>query len=524
MDRRTFLKNTGRGAAAVWLGSALASCTRGSSTTLPSAAPTETAPAGGIDWGQLRARLRGRLATRGAPGFGASAELYNTRFDSIHPMAIARCRSAADVAACILFARSNDVPIAVRSGGHSYAGYSTGRGLVIDVTRMNRVAVDPSAGTASVGAGARLVDMYSTLASAGVLVPGGSCPTVGIAGLTLGGGIGVLGRKYGLTCDNLRSVEIVAANGDVLSCNESRDADLFWACRGGGGGNFGVATSFTFGTHPAGALSLFTLAWDWAAAPDVLSAWMDWMRNAPDELWSNCLLLPTDAGSGASGSTPSCRVTGVYVGDTDALARSVAALVARAPAPSFRFIGLPGSFLHAMFVEAGCDNLSVAQCHLPSQNPAGVLKRDTFAAKSDFADELIAAGGVAVLVDAVEQRQRSSDLAGGGISIDAWGGAINRIPPPATAFVHRSALCSVQYTAEWDPGAPGAIVDANLEWLRRTHSGMRPFVSGFAYQNYIDPTLANWEHAYYGSNLGRLAAIKRTHDPDRVFSFPQAIP
>jgi FAD/FMN-containing dehydrogenase len=347
---------------------------------------------------------------------------------------------------------------------------------------------------------------------------------VGIAGLTLGGGIGVLGRKYGLTCDNLRAVELVTANGDVLSCDESRNADLFWACRGGGGGNFGVATKFTFGARPAAALSLFTLAWGWAAAPAVVSAWMDWTLDAPDELWSNCLLLPTDAGSGASGSTPSCRVTGVYVGDTDALARSVAALVARAPAPSSRFIGLPGSFLHAMLVEAGCDSLSVAQCHLPSQNPAGVLKRDTFAAKSDLADEPIAAGGVAVLVDAVEQRQGSRDLAGGGISIDAWGGAINRVPPSATAFVHRSALCSVQYTAEWDQRAPGAIVDANLEWLRRTHGGMRPFVSGFAYQNYIDPTLANWEHAYYGSNLARLSAVKRAHDPDRVFRFPQAIP
>jgi FAD/FMN-containing dehydrogenase len=414
MDRRTFLKNFGRSAASVWLGSALASCTGGSPTTPPSGGPTGTAPSGGIDWAELRARLRGTVATRGAPGFREAAELFNTRFDSIHPAAIARCRSAADVAACIRFARDHDVPIAVRSGGHSYAGYSTGRGLVIDVARMNRVAVDPSTGTASVGAGARLVDMYSTLASAGVLVPGGSCPTVGIAGLTLGGGIGVVGRKYGLTCDNLHSVQMVTADGSVLTCDESSNADLFWACRGGGGGNFGVATRFTFGTHPATALSLFTLAWDWTSAPAVLAAWMDWMLDAPDELWSNCLLLPTDGGPGPSGSAPSCRVTGVYVGETDALARSVAALVARTPAPSSRFIGLPGSFLHAMLVEAGCGDLSVAQCHLPSQNPAGVLKRDTFAAKSDFADEPIAAGGVAVLVDAVEQRQRSSDLTGAG--------------------------------------------------------------------------------------------------------------
>ncbi|MDP9223144.1 MAG: FAD-dependent oxidoreductase, partial [Actinomycetota bacterium] len=340
--------------------------------------------------------------TRGAPGFRADAELFNTRFDSIHPAAIAHCRSAADVAACILFARSHNVPIAARSGGHSYAGYSTGRGLVIDVTPMNQVSVDPNAGSAAVGAGTRLVDMYSRLAGAGVLVPSGSCPTVGIGGLTLGGGIGVLGRKYGLTCDNLRSVEIVTANGDVLSCDETHNADLFWACRGGGGGNFGVATRFVFGTHRATALSLFTLVWAWPAAPAVVSAWMDWMQAAPDELWSNCLLLPTDGGPAASGATPSCRVTGVYVGDTDALARNVAALTAVTPAPSSRFIGLPSSVLHVMLVEAGCDNLSVAQCHLPSQNPAGVLKRDTFAAKSDFADEPIAAGGIGVLVDAVE--------------------------------------------------------------------------------------------------------------------------
>ena len=149
----------------------------------------------------------------------------------------------------IAFVRAHDLPIAARSGGHSYAGYSTGTGLVCDVTAMHRVTVNGAAGTATVGAGARLIDLYAALAPHGVCVPGGSCPTVGIAGLTLGGGQGVVGRRFGLTCDVLTSLQVVTAAGDLLTCDANEHADLYWACRGGGGGNFGVATSFTFATQ-----------------------------------------------------------------------------------------------------------------------------------------------------------------------------------------------------------------------------------------------------------------------------------
>src|SRR5690606_9756418 len=154
------------------------------------------------------------------------------------------CKTPQDVRECIDFARLSKTPIHMRSGGHSYAGWSTGPGLVIDVSRMNQVRVDAGSTIATIGAGAKLIDVYDGLAAQGRTLPGGSCPTVGIAGLTLGGGISMLGRAYGMTCDNLLEAEIVTANGKILTCDAKRHPDLFWACRGGGGGNFGIATSF----------------------------------------------------------------------------------------------------------------------------------------------------------------------------------------------------------------------------------------------------------------------------------------
>ena len=179
-----------------------------------------------------------------------SKRLFDPRFDSLHPAGIAYCRNPHDVATCLAFVRKFGVPVAARCGGHSYAGWSSTSGLIIDVTRMSGVNVSGS--TATVGAGTRLIDFYNGLAAHGRGVPGGSCPTVGIAGLTLGGGVGVVSRAYGLTSDNVQSLQIVTADGQVRTCNSSQNSDLFWACRGGGGGNFGVVTSFTFRTHPVG--------------------------------------------------------------------------------------------------------------------------------------------------------------------------------------------------------------------------------------------------------------------------------
>lgn len=213
---------------------------------------------------------------------------------------------------------------------------------------MRSVSVDP-AGTAVIGAGARLIDVYAALAAHGRALPAGSCPTVGIAGLTLGGGVGVLSRSYGLTADRVQQVELVTADGTLHRADAGTDPDLFWASRGGGGGNFGVATSFTVSTVPAPALTTFSLNWPWAAAADVLAGWQQWAPPAPDEIWSTLLLLAHPANAP---QTPVVRVSGVCVGSATHTASLVDGLVrAVGSPPSSRRSSTPNDILAAMLLE-----------------------------------------------------------------------------------------------------------------------------------------------------------------------------
>jgi FAD/FMN-containing dehydrogenase len=447
----------------------------------------------------------------------ANAKLvYDLRFEAATPAAIAYCASPTDVQRTIDFARRHAITPTPRCGGHSYAGYSTGSGLIIDVTPMNRVLVSGS--TARVDAGTRLIDLYSAVASAGVLVPGGSCPTVGIAGLALGGGVGVLGRKYGLTADAIEEVTVVTADARVLRAGPTREPDLYWACRGGGGGNFGVVTSFHLATHPIPPLALFTLEFPWAAAGELFGAWTHWIAKAPDELWSNCLLL-----SGGIGGLVA-RSTGVYVGDTGALSGLVNELVsAVGTTPTTNFVGAD-TYLRAMFVEAGCADLTLAACHLSAPGSAGTLARSAFAAKSAYFAKTPPPAGIDAITAAVERFHSELPELGGGLAFDGLGGAINAVASDATAFVHRDALCQLQMSGTWGSGTDSSTAASVHRWLEQTAASLAPYTNGGAYQNYIDPTLADWQHAYYGTNLRRLKSIRRRYDPDAVFNFAQAIP
>ena len=516
VPRRQFLSLCTLGAIPVWL----AACQSephpvGKAET----ATPRPAPLGTADWAVLAGSLQGTLVRPGSPDYATARQLFDPQFDSVLPAGIAYCGTPSDIRTCLAFAERFGVDVAARSGGHSYGGYSTSTGLVLDVSRMNAVSVDAGAQTATVGAGARLIDVYSALARAGLALPAGSCPTVGVAGLTLGGGVGVLGRKFGLTCDSLLSAQVCAADGRMLTCSNDQESDLFWALRGGGGGNFGVVTSLTFRAYPIEALSIFTLDWAWDRAAGVVDAWQRWAPGAPDELWSNCLLLAS-AGTEAS---PLIRVNGVYVGEITSLQPLLYQLTKQIGAdPSSRYIA-PAGVLDTMLIEANCAGLSVAACHLPSQNPAGQLTRETFGAKSDYFDTLMPASAIEKLLSAIAERQGSSELGAGFITLDASGGAINRVDPAATAFVHRNALFSAQYYATWAAGDSAAVVAANHGWLTDTWQAMRPYVSGSAYQNYIDPDLAGWQIAYYGSNWPRLQRIKAAYDPSDVFHFAQSI-
>jgi len=259
---------------------------------------------------QLAHQIHGSVVTPGSHGYNRDRVLVNTRYDGVHPAAIVYCESAGDVQTAVKWARGHGIHIVARSGRHSYAGYSTTSGVVIDVSRLG--FVQPHGHTAKIGAGATLIDIYSKLWQHGHrTIPGGSCPTVCIAGLAQGGGVGYTARKFGLTLDSIREFSIVIWNGRKLLCSPSRHADLFWAVRGGGGGNFGIVTSFLFTTHPVGNVSTFFIQWPWSSAARAVAAWQHFAPHAPGALFSDLILS----------SGRSVTAQGQFLGSPSALRR-----------------------------------------------------------------------------------------------------------------------------------------------------------------------------------------------------------
>ena len=466
------------------------------------------------DLAALKRALGDRLIVPSNPQYPSAAQLFDPRFDGVHPAAIARCASTSDVQRCLEFVRTTGTPLAPRSGGHSYGGYSTTSGLVIDVGPMNAIGPGKSPGTARIGAGARLTDVYAELAASGTSIPAGSCPTVGITGLALGGGIGVVGRKYGLTCDAITAVEVVTADGELVRCDENTEPDLFWAHRGGGGGNFGVVTALEFRTHQTRSLSYFLVRWEWAHAHDVVTAWQSWLPTTPDELWAS---LHLDGAASASDS-PHVYVSGVFVGDLAGLQHQLDELQSAAKAPMSSRFAKETDYLHTMMIEGGCADLSAAQCRPVSEG--GKLTRASQLARSDFIAQPLSSSGIDVALSALDAR-RTTGLHGGGVLFDAYGGAINQVGATETAFAHRDKLACLQYVT---PIFAAAQTKPNQAWLDDLYAAMRPHVSGYAYQNYIDPELTDWQHAYYGVNLARLISVKSKYDPDDLFRFAQSVP
>jgi FAD/FMN-containing dehydrogenase len=466
----------------------------------------------------LARQLQGSVVGRADPAYSAARLLFDTRFDSVLPLAIVYCETASDVEKTVAWARRERIPMRPRSGGHSYGGYSAGSGVVADVTRMSGVAVDAVGKTAAIGAGARLADVYAGLWQRRVAIPAGSCPTVGVAGLSLGGGFGLSSRKLGMSADNLLQAELVTAAGKRIVCNANEHADLYWALRGGGGGNFGIVTAFRFSVHPVDKVAFFTVSWPWQQASMVVSAWQGWAPHVQDELSSVCNLTAVE--DKAPGTLPRVNASGQFFGSEQALKALLQPLLS-AGTPTKVTIGTR-TFIDAVHAWAGCKDAT--QCHLAGQSPGGKVGRRAFKGKSDYVNAPLPQAGIDAMIRWIGARQQDPVLGRGAILLDAYGGAINRVPKAATAFVHRDALFSCQYLAYWQPTDPPTTRTANLRWINAFYAAMRPFVSGFAYQNYIDPDLPNWARAYYGSNLPRLVHVKKTYDPGNLFRFQQSIP
>ncbi|MFD5631414.1 FAD-binding oxidoreductase [Streptomyces sp. NPDC127072] len=528
MQRRTFIG----GAAATLTATATTACddkgrtatgktpppgaTKPTTSTSASASlhTATTTPATTANWTALSRDLDGTLVRPGDQTWPAAHQLYNTRFDSLKPAAVAYVANTADIATAMAYARAHALRISIRNGGHSYAGWSSGNGrLVIDVSKLNQIRA--SAGEAVVGAGSKLIDVYRALAAKGVTIPAGSCPTVGVSGLTLGGGHGVVSRAYGLTCDSLTQATLITADGKQLTANATENKDLFWALRGAGNGNFGIVTELRYRTHPAPQSVTAYMSWPWSRAAAVVRAWQEWGPTQPDEIWSSCHL------ANAAGGTPTVSISAFSLGTYGELQNAVDRLADTIGAPASSVSLKRRSYEDSMEVYAGCSAFSTdAQCHLPGSTPGrstqGALGRETYAARSDFFDRSLSSAGIQALLNQISTVRGGT----GSIALTALGGAVNRVSPTATAFVHRRSRMLAQYIASWQAGTSGTTAES---WLTTAHKAMAPHASGAAYQNYTDPTLTNWRKAYYGDAAPRLTALKRVYDPKRVFTFPQAL-
>lgn len=453
------------------------------------------------DWEKLAGRLKGSLVRPGGAGYDRLRRPSNLRYDYVRPQGIAVVTGTEDVRESILWARDLGVPVVARAGGHSYAGYSTTPGLLVDFTRLRGVAVDRASGMVTAEPGAQNTDIYNGMQPYGVAFSAGRCPTVAVSGLTLGGGFGFSSRHIGLSADALRETEVVTAAGDILTCSEQENPDLFWACRGGGGGTFGINTRFRFRSWPVDHVTLYDLTWDWKDARKVIAALQAVVPDAPHE-WSMRIGIGS---SGAPGkTTPSIEALGQFFGPKHELL-SILDPVLSAVKPVKQLVS------RRTFWQA--------KTYLYDTTPAG-----HYAVKSNYVTRPFSQEGIDILVRTVERWPGSSNPGGGGIALFAWGGEVSRVPPDATAFVHRHPGFLMAYDTAWDPADPKRIVSANLDWLSGLADAVRPHVSGKAYQNFIDRSQPDWQKAYYGSNFDRLVRIKKKYDPENLFHFEQSIP
>jgi FAD/FMN-containing dehydrogenase len=449
---------------------------------------------------KLSQAIRGHVFYKGQPGYSSARLVFNTLYDYIQPQAVARPVSANDVAAAVNWCVAKGVPLRARSGGHSYVAYSTlSNGVMLDLRQLNGIGVNLRARYATVGAGCQLIDVYRALSARGVAVPGGSCPSVGISGVSLGGGMGLAGRNFGLTADNIIGVQIVTADGRVRQVNTRSGSDLYWALRGGGGGNFGVVTQFTFRIHPIPSNTVyFNVTFPWSSAAAAIEAWQSWAPHTTGRITS---ILHVNGGGGGG----SINANGQFFGSPGQL-RGLLGPLLSVPGAQLA-VNASQSYFATQMILAGCATLTYTQCHTVGSSSGGAMPRLPFRAGSDYvAKPLSAAGRQAVI--------RAAEASGGGaLLFDSYGGAINQVHPNATAFVHRDQLFCIQYYT-------GAN---NTAWVNQSRAAMRPYVSGQAYQNYIDKNLTHWQQAYYGSNYKRLQQIRKKYDPHHFFNFPQAI-
>jgi FAD/FMN-containing dehydrogenase len=451
---------------------------------------------------QLRSSLRGPLLRPGDAGYEEARQVWNGMIDK-RPALIARCTGVADVVAAVNFAREQELLVAVRGGGHNAAGNATcDDGLVIDLSLMRGVHVDAKGRTVRAQGGATWGDLDRETQLFGLATPGGAVSTTGIAGLTLGGGLGWLRRKYGLSCDNLVSVDVVTADGKLVTASEDEQSDLFWAIRGGGG-NFGVVTSFEYRLHPVGPMALFLLIlYPAAQARTILPGWRDFMASAPDEFSSNAFFWTVPPAPMFPPQIHGERIlvmAGLYAGPVEQGERVIQPL---------RELARPLADL------TGPMPYTAIQSSLDALFPAGALN---YYWKSHYLTSLDDA-----VIDTLVERavERPSEMT----IVDLWamGGAASRVPAEATAFGDRSAPFWLVFNTTW---ADPADTATNVQWTRDFWRAMQPHAKAGIYMNFpgLNEEGEQMVQASHGVNYEQLVAIKDKYDPTNLFRLNQNI-
>jgi FAD binding domain/Berberine and berberine like len=440
----------------------------------------------------------GTVLTPGDEQYDSARAVWNGTVDG-HPALIARCRSTEDIAAAVSLTREAALPLAVRAGGHSVAGLSTCEGgVVIDLSPMREVSIDPVQRKATVEPGATWRDFDAAGAAHGLATTGGLISSTGVAGLTLGGGIGWLQRKHGLSCDNLVAADVVIASGDLVRASESERESLLWGLRGGGG-NFGIVSRFEFALHPVstilGGLMLFPLA----RGKEVLTALREWAPAAPDEA---SLLAAISTAPPEPFVPPELTgqkvlaIVGCWCGDLDGGKAALGPLRGLGPAVDL-FGPMPYQALQTM-LDAGA--------------PPGLRNYFRGGYTEDLDDEVIA-----VVLD--HGARLPSPMSQ--IHFHQMGGAVGRIAPDATAFAARAAGYTFNLVSTWaDPGEDLRHITANRELA----AALAPLSAGGSYVNFLTDTGDGPVHAAYGAaTYERLARLKREYDPANLFSRNQNV-
>lgn len=462
-------------------------------------------------WATLERSIGGPVLRPEARGYAASVEPFNARFATVRPQAVVRCSSTNDVAEAVVFARRRGLTAAVRSGGHCFGGQSSTHGLLIDVGPMDAVQV--ADGQVVVQAGARLEQVYAALDGHGLTLPAGTCPGVGIAGLTLGGGLGILGRGHGLTADRLRAAEIVLADGAVLSCDRAHHGDLFWALQGAGTGSFGAVTSLTFDPIPAPTTAVnLRASWPWRQAGAVIGAWQQWAPEAP-EMVSASLKLTVPRGHDGP---PLVNLYATLFGDERIAGQLFEELIGRVGHEAQARTATSTDYPGARSFWANLDTTDI-----PDPPTAPSAQPDLLYAKSEYFQhplppDVIDATLAALVAAPTAAQTRELDFM-------PWGGAYSHRRPRDSAFAHRDDRFLLKHSVSVAPDAPPHQQTAAAHRARALWHTTHPAGTGRSYQNFADPDLTDWPAAYYGVNYRALGQVKTRYDPDAHFRHAQSI-